>query len=173
MEAGALAFVSDRALSCRPAPLQKTGPVQIFRKFIFLAAPGPMRALGRTKMAVPHDAHAHAQVHARPTPHRGALHRPAGDSLILPGVAVRREGRIEPFLAAHPTLSSADVRWSGLALEDYSVPALVIPKHEHVENFVHVVLRGSAKYQVSTRGKTLEFSSEPRHHIHLAPRHGR
>jgi AraC family transcriptional regulator len=124
-------------------------------------------------MAVPHDAHAHAQVHARPTPHRGALHRPAGDSLILPGVAVRREGRIEPFLDAHPTLSSADVRWSGLALEDYSVPALVIPRHEHVENFVHVVLRGSAKYQVSTRGKTLEFSSEPRHHIHLAPRHGR
>ena len=112
-------------------------------------------------MAVPHDSHARVHIHLHPTPHDGALHRPAGGSLILPGVEVRREGRFEPFLDAHPTLSSADVRWSGLALEDYSLPALVIPKHEHVENFVHVVLRGSVKYQVRTRGKTLEFQANP------------
>jgi AraC family transcriptional regulator len=37
----------------------------------------------------------------------------------------------------------------------------VIPKHEHVENFVHVVLLGSVRYQVSTRGKTLEFQAKP------------
>jgi AraC family transcriptional regulator len=53
------------------------------------------------------------------------------------------------------------VKWSGIAVEDYSVPALVIPKHEHMENFLHVVLRGSVKYQVSTRGKTLEFQAKP------------
>src|SRR5262249_27464116 len=65
------------------------------------------------------------------------------------------------FLETHPTLSSAGVKWSGLTLEDYSVPALVIPRHEHVTNFVHVVLRGSVKYQVSTRGKTREFQANP------------
>lgn len=112
-------------------------------------------------MAAPHGAHAHLQVRAGSTSHHAASHRSSGDSLILTGVEVRREGRIEPFLDAHPTLSSANVRWSGLALENYSVPALVIPKHEHMENFVHVVLRGSAKYQVSTRGKTLELRANP------------
>ena len=105
-------------------------------------------------MAVSHDRDAHAA-------HESAHERPGGRSLILPGVEVRREGRIEPFLHAHPTHSSADVGWAGLALEDYSVPALVIPQHEHVENFVHVVLRGSVKYEVRTRGKTLQFGASP------------
>ena len=109
-------------------------------------------------MALANDAQ---HVHAHPPQHDGALQHPAGGSPIIPGVEVRREGRIEPFLDAHPTLSSAGVKWSGLALADYSVPALVIPKHEHLENFVHVVLRGSVKYQVSTRGKTLEFQANP------------
>jgi len=84
-----------------------------------------------------------------------------GHSPKLSGVDVVREGRVEPFLHAQPTLSSASVGWSGLALEDYSVPALVIPRHAHVENFVHVVLRGSAKYEVSTRGKTLRYAASP------------
>ena len=100
-------------------------------------------------------------VHVHPTPYGGALHRPAGGSLVLPAVEVRRDGRFEPFLDAHPTLSSAGAKWSGLALEDYSVPALVIPTHEHVENFVHVVLRGSVKYRVRTRGKTSEYQANP------------
>ena len=119
---------------------------------------GRVRTLGSTKMALTHDAQ-HAHAHSPQTD--GALQRPAGDSPIIPGVEVRRKGRIERFLDAHPTLSSAGVKWSGLALEDYSVPALVIPRHEHVENFVHVVLRGSVRYQVSTRGKTLEFQANP------------
>jgi AraC family transcriptional regulator len=106
-------------------------------------------------MAVPHDAD------ARHRTHDGARQRSAGRSLVLPGVEVMREGRVEPFLHVHPTLSSAEVRWSGLALEDYSVPALVIPRHEHVEHFVHVVLRGSVKYEVSTHGKTLQFGASP------------
>ena len=31
------------------------------------------------------------------------------------------------------------MRWAGLAVEDYSIPACVIPRHEHVESFLHVV----------------------------------
>src|SRR5260370_31361322 len=72
-----------------------------------------------------------------------------------------RKGGVEPFLHAHPIRSSTDVRWSGLALEDYSVPALVISGHEPLENFVHVILRGSAKYEVKTRGKTRQFGASP------------
>jgi len=106
-------------------------------------------------MAVPNDAD------ARRKTHDDAQERLTGRPPALPGVEVMREGRAEPFLCAQPTLSSAAVRWSGLALEDYLVPALVIPRHEHVENFVHVVLRGSVKYEVSTRGKTLQFAASP------------
>jgi len=74
-----------------------------------------------------------------------------------PGVAVRREGRIEPFLHVPPTLSSAAAHWSGVVLEGYDVPACVIPRHEHLESFVHVVLQGSVRYEVLTRGKTFQF----------------
>jgi hypothetical protein len=35
---------------------------------------------------------------------------------ILSGVEVVREGRVEPFLHAHPTLSGSTVHWAGLAL---------------------------------------------------------
>jgi AraC family transcriptional regulator len=87
--------------------------------------------------------------------------RSKGDRLILPGVEVVREGRVEPLLHANPTLSSAVVRWAGLAVEDYSIPACVIPQHEHVENFLQVVLRGSVKYEVVTRGRTLRFGANP------------
>jgi AraC family transcriptional regulator len=80
---------------------------------------------------------------------------------ILSGVEVAREGRVEPFLHAHPTLSSSSVRWPGLAVEDYSIPACVIPRHEHLENFLHVVLRGAVKYEVLTRGRVLDFHAAP------------
>jgi AraC family transcriptional regulator len=72
-----------------------------------------------------------------------------------------RKGRVEPLLHAHPSLSSSSVRWAGVAVEDYSMPACVIPRHEHLENFLHVVLRGSVKYEVLTRGKVLEFLASP------------
>ena len=87
--------------------------------------------------------------------------RCTGGGLILAGVEVVREGRVEPLLHDHPTLSSAAVRWAGLAVEDYSIPACVIPRHEHVENFLHVVLQGSVKYEVRTGGKTLRFGASP------------
>jgi AraC family transcriptional regulator len=106
-------------------------------------------------MAVPNDAD------ARRKTHDDARERLTGRAPVLPGVEVMREGLAEPFLHVQSNLSSATVRWSGLALEDYLVPALVIPCHEHVENFVHVVLRGSVKYEVSTRGKTLQFAASP------------
>ena len=94
-------------------------------------------------------------------PHDAARPYETGARLILPGVEVVRAGRVEPFLQAHPTLSSAAVRWAGLAVEGYSLPACVIPRHEHVESFLHVVLRGSVKYEVLTRGKTLQFGANP------------
>jgi len=80
---------------------------------------------------------------------------------ILSGVEVVREGRVEPFLHAPPSLSSSSVRWAGLAVEDYSIPACVIPRHEHLDNFLHVVLRGSVKYEVLTRGTVLDFHAGP------------
>jgi AraC family transcriptional regulator len=79
----------------------------------------------------------------------------------LSGVEVVRDGRIEPFLRAPPTLSSSSVRWAGLAVEDYSIPACVIPRHQHLENFLHVVLRGSVEYEVLTRGRVLDFRAAP------------
>jgi hypothetical protein len=90
-----------------------------------------------------------------------ARRRPAGDPPILPGVEVTRGGRVEPFLHAHPTLSSAAVPWSGIAVEDHSIPACAIPRHTHVENFLHVVLRGSVHCEVLTRGKMLQFGAHP------------
>jgi AraC family transcriptional regulator len=90
-----------------------------------------------------------------------ARHRPTGCGLVIPGVEVVREGRVEPFLRARPALSSAAVQWAGLAVEDFSIPACVIPRHEHIENFLHVVLHGSVKYEVLTRGKALRFSAVP------------
>jgi AraC family transcriptional regulator len=68
-----------------------------------------------------------------------------------------RKGRVEPFLHFRPALSSSSVRWAGMAVEDYSIPACVIPRHEHLENFLHVILHGSEKYQVLTHGKVLDF----------------
>jgi AraC family transcriptional regulator len=53
------------------------------------------------------------------------------------------------------------MRWSGIALEQYSTPACLIPRHEHLEHFVHVVRSGSCNYQVNTAGKTRKFVANP------------
>lgn len=88
---------------------------------------------------------------------------PAAGRPVLTGVEVLREGRVEPLLHSHATVTSAPAQWWGVVLEGYSSPACVIHKHkhEHVENFVHVVLQGSVKYEVLTRGKTLKFTAVP------------
>ena len=78
----------------------------------------------------------------------------------LPGIKVVRSGRIEPFLGARPTLTSANVHWRGVAVEDYRVPACVIPRHEHIDNFVHVILDGGVRYEVSTGGKCLRSTAQ-------------
>ena len=106
-------------------------------------------------MAVAHSADVRPPL--RDTARRG----PASEPVVLPAVEVVREGRVEPLLHARPTLSSAAVGWSGLAIEDHSGPACVISRHTHVENFLHVVLRGSAKYEVLTGGRTLRFAAIP------------
>src|SRR6201991_3281135 len=104
--------------------------------------------------------HAHAVLDSRP-PLERIRPRLTGAHLILGGVEVKREGRVEPYLNTQPALSSAAVRWSGVALANYSTPPCVIPRHEHVENFVHVVLCGSGKYEVSTGGRTLRLDAHP------------
>jgi len=94
-----------------------------------------------------------------PDPSKGQpthQHATAGPPFLC-GVEVMREGHVEPFLHFHPARSSSSVQWAGIAFEDYSIPACVIPRHEHLEAFLHVVLRGSAKYEVLTRGKVLDF----------------
>lgn len=106
-------------------------------------------------MAVAH----HAGVQR--SPRDKARHRTPDNPLVLPRVEVVREGRVEPFLHAHPTLSSAVVGWSGLTTEDYSTPACVISRHTHVEHFLHVVLRGAVKYEVLTRGRVAQFWAAP------------
>ncbi len=86
---------------------------------------------------------------------------PAANARIAPSVAVVRDGRAEPFLDARPTLSSSPALWGGLVLERYAVPALLIPRHQHPEHFLHVVLSGTVKYKVITRGRSLRFTSRP------------
>ena len=90
-----------------------------------------------------------------------ATHSGAHARLPLAGVEVVREGRVEPFLTTRPQRSSSDARWSGVALEGYRVPACVIARHEHKEHFLHVLVRGHARYEVKTRGKTLRYEGHP------------
>lgn len=81
--------------------------------------------------------------------------------LTIPAVNVVRQGRIQPFLDCCPTKSSAPVYWGGIALEKYAVPGVFISRHEHPDNFLHVVLNGAVKYEVNTRGRSLRFTSRP------------
>jgi AraC family transcriptional regulator len=86
---------------------------------------------------------------------------PTDTRLIVPGVSLVREGCAEPFLDARPTLSSAHARWSGIALERYSTPAISIPRHEHPELFLHLVVGGTATCEVNTRGRSFRSVSRP------------
>jgi len=92
---------------------------------------------------------------------RGTSPGSAEARVLIPGVEVIRAGRVEPFLHAHPAISSAGIQWGGLAVEQFRVPSGPVPRHEHIENFVHVVLSDPVKYDVSTRGKTLRFQAGP------------
>jgi AraC family transcriptional regulator len=83
------------------------------------------------------------------------------DRITLPGVNVVREGHTEPFLGSHPTGSRSALHWAGIALERYKVPAVFVPRHEHPEHFLSVVLSGTVKYQINTNGQNLRFTSQP------------
>jgi AraC family transcriptional regulator len=87
--------------------------------------------------------------------------RPSIDRAVVPGIEVVREGRVEAFLQARPALSSTAIRWTGLAVEDYHIPACVIPQHQHVHDFLHVVLSGTVRYEVLTAGKRLHYTAQP------------
>src|SRR5262245_35059112 len=87
--------------------------------------------------------------------------RAPGDRAVVPGIEVVRQGRVEAFLNTRPALSSAAIKWAGLAVEDYHIPACVIPHHEHVHDFLHVVLSGPVRYEVLTGGKCLRYTAQP------------
>ena len=94
----------------------------------------------------------------------GSRRRPSTSvvpAVVVPAVDVVREGRVEPFLDSRPIKTSGPVRWGGIALESYAVPAVFIPRHEHPDAFLHLVLTGTVKYEVNTRGRNLEFTSRP------------
>jgi AraC family transcriptional regulator len=82
-------------------------------------------------------------------------------SHIVPsnGVTVMREGRLEPLVCAYPDLTSAAVGWSGIALESHSIQSCVMPRHEHIDNFLLAVLHGSDKCEVHTRAREFEFDA--------------
>lgn len=79
----------------------------------------------------------------------------------MPGITVVREGCTEPFLDIRPTLSSSAVQWHGITLENYTVPAVLISRHQHPEHFLHMVLQGNARYEVTKAGRTTQFTSHP------------
>ena len=83
------------------------------------------------------------------------------DRPVVPGIEVLRQGRVEAFLHARPVLSSAAIQWGGLAVEDYHIPECVIARHEHVHDFLHVVLSGPVRYEVLTAGKCLHYTAQP------------
>lgn len=92
----------------------------------------------------------------------GSRERPStSDRPVVHAVNVVREGRVEPFLDSCPAESSVLTHWGGIEFEDYTVPAVFIPSHEHPEAFLHLVLKGSVRYEVNTAGRSLRFTSRP------------
>ena len=87
--------------------------------------------------------------------------RPIGTSSTPPGVNVMREGRIEPLVHAHPGLTSAAAGWTGITVEDHALGPCLLSRHEHIDDFLLVVTAGSARCEVLTAGRTLEFDANP------------
>ena len=162
MKGGSSPSARQRIWRFRGVQFQRTGFVQIFRFNIMPSrAERPLTPLHAaffpwlSPMAAKHHAGALRPAEA------ARARSPAVGTLIVPGVDVVREGRTEPFLDTLPTQSSVRVQWGGIALEKYEVPGVLIPRHEHPEHFVHVVLSGNVKYEVRTRGQNLRFISRP------------
>jgi AraC family transcriptional regulator len=86
---------------------------------------------------------------------------PSNSRLIVPRVGLVRKGCVEPFLDARSTLSSAHAQWDGIALERYLTPAVSIHRHQHPDVFLHLVVSGTATYEVNTRNRSFRFASRP------------
>jgi AraC-like ligand binding domain len=146
----------------RGAQFQRTGFIQIFRfNTKRLARRLPLTPLGEAVfpweglMGTKHRADVSQSAEGT------RAGSPPLSRIIVPRVDVVREGRAVRFLDTCPTLSNAPVQWGGIALENYTVPAVLIPRHEHPEHFLHLVLSGTVKYEVNTRGRNLRFTSRP------------
>jgi len=79
----------------------------------------------------------------------------------LERIEVRRDGRAEPLIETAPTLTSAQIGWAGIAVETHRISAGVIPRHEHPEHFLQVVLEGGVKYEVQAGGRRTRFVGTP------------
>ena len=91
----------------------------------------------------------------------GTPTEPPEKLIVAPRVDVLRAGHIEPLLNTRPMVSGTPVRLGGIAIEKHLTPSLVVPRHEHTEHFLHLVLRGSAPVEVNTSGKQLRFHASP------------
>ena len=76
-------------------------------------------------------------------------------------IDVLRKDRVEHFLESHSSKPSAPVQWEGIAIENYKTPAIFIPRHEHLDDYLQVALGSPVKYEVSTKGRNLRFTSRP------------
>jgi len=85
----------------------------------------------------------------------------SGERPFAPAIQLLRHGRRTRFLDAAPRLSSTSARWRQIAVEEYAVPGCLIERHEHPDVFVHLVLTGSVKYEVTTRGRSKKFDAVP------------
>jgi len=85
----------------------------------------------------------------------------AAERPLRPPIQLLRHGRRTRFLDAPPKLSSSAARWRRIAVEEYAVPACLIERHEHPEIFLQIVLTGSVKYEVATRGRSKRYDAIP------------
>ena len=83
------------------------------------------------------------------------------EGLILRGVNVVRDGHTEPFLGGHPAGWSSAGKWGGIALEKCKLPAVFAPRHEHPHHFLSLVLSGTVRYEIDTKGQNFRFISRP------------
>ncbi len=79
----------------------------------------------------------------------------------LERIEVRRDGRAEPLIETAPALTSAQIGWGGIAVETHRISGGVIPRHEHPEHFLQVLLDGSVKYEVQAGGRHTRYVGTP------------
>jgi AraC family transcriptional regulator len=81
--------------------------------------------------------------------------------VVARGIEVGRQGSREPLDPTGYVQPTFDPGWSGVVLETFHVSGHLIPRHEHLENFVQVVVQGNVGYEVRTKGRTHRFQAGP------------